>query len=261
MTRLIFIIIALSLLSPAMGFAQQTEEDPFKRDPIFSKSLEELFGSDQGEMEDESDTSGTQEAQRAVRRLSYSGLDLGGDIEAGPYFSNELYSQYPNLPMIHFNRVNGLFLGIRAERMQWHRFGSFLDIPQIQPHGFIGYGTASKEWEYAIGLEKKIGEKRRFMVGAEYYDATATEDYRRVGLTETSLTSFFAGYDFLDYYKQEGFGIYSVLRSERWIETAFSYNETTFSTLFQETDYTMFGKSSVYRPNPAIDRNTDEIDL
>ena len=261
MKNLTLLLFAISVLTvPVFGQSTGVDDDPFKRDPIFNKSLDELFGVETEEDAEEAEND-TEHSSRVIKKVSRNGIDLGGGLEAGPYYSNELYNQYPNLPMIHFNRVNGLFFGIRAERMQWHRFGSFLDIPQIQPHGFIGYGTASKEWEYAIGLEKKIGEKRRFMVGAEYYDATATEDYRRVGLTETSLTSFFAGYDFLDYYNQEGFGIYSVLRSERWIETAFSYNETTFSTLFQETDYTMFGKSSVYRPNPAIDRNADEIDL
>jgi hypothetical protein len=261
MKNLIYLFVFIPLLTvPVFAQSAHSDEDPFKRDPIFNKSLDELFGNESDEeMGEESDD--IQHSSRVIKKVSRNGIDLGGGLEAGPYYSNELYNQYPNLPMIHFNRVNGLFIGIRAERMQWHRFGSFLDIPQIQPHGFIGYGTASKEWEYAIGLEKKIGESRRFMVGAEYHKATATEDYRRVGLTETSLTSFFAGYDFLDYYKQEGFGVYSVIRSERWIEAAFSYNESTFSTLFQETDYTMFGKSSVYRPNPAIDRSADEIDL
>lgn len=261
MKNLIILLLFFSVTSaPLFGQTTAVEDDPFKRDPIFNKSLEELFGEESDEeVEDEQDE--MERSSRVIRRVSRNGIDLGGGLEAGPYFSNELYNQYPNLPMIHFNRVNGLFLGIRAERMQWHRFGSFLDIPQIQPHGFIGYGTASKEWEYAIGLEKKIGEKRRFMVGAEYYDATATDDYSRAGLTETSLTAFFAGYDFLDYYKQEGFGIYSVLRSDRWVEAAFSYNESTFSSLKQETDYTMFGKSSLYRPNPAIDRNADELEL
>jgi hypothetical protein len=218
MKNLILLLLFVPLLSAAAyGQTTQVEDDPFKRDPIFNKSLDELFGTESEEEASEQLDDDEEHGSRVIRRVSRNGIDLGGGLEAGPYYSNELYNQYPNLPMIHFNRVNGLFLGIRAERMQWHRFGSFLDIPQIQPHGFIGYGTASKEWEYAVGLEKKIGENRRFMVGAEYYDATATEDYRRTGLTETSLTAFFAGYDFLDYYKQEGFGLYSVLRSERWI--------------------------------------------
>lgn len=254
---ILFLLFFLMIVD--LSARQQSDtEDPFQRDPIFNKSIDELLGR---QSQDEETASIAESQERVVRNMAKTGIDFGGSLEAGPYYSNALYSQYPNLPMIHFNRVNGLFLGLRSERMQWHRYGSFLNIPQIQPHGFIGYGTASKEWEYGIGLEKLIGAKKRFMVGGEYHRATATEDFNRVGLTETSLTAFFAGYDFLDYYKMEGFGIYTVLRTNRWFEAAFSYNRDTFSSLNQNTGYTMFGKSSLYRPNPPIDVSSDEIDL
>ncbi|TVQ01212.1 MAG: hypothetical protein EA359_14155 [Balneolaceae bacterium] len=262
--RISILTLFLFLLIRPELFAQTADpDDPFRRDPIFTTSIDELFGrsgpddaSEVAEIDREPD-----DFNRAVRRLSITGLDLGGSFEAGPYYSSALYSQYPNLPTFHFNRVNGLFFSIRKERMQWHRNDSFLNIPQIQPHGFIGYGTASKDWEYAIGLEKLIGTNRRFMVGAEYYNATGTEDFRRVGLVESTVTSFLAGYDYLDYHKMEGFGIYSVFRTRRWLETSFSYNATNYSTVFQNTRYSLFGYASTYRPNPAIDELTDEIKL
>ena len=256
-------ILLCFLVAPLLSVAQHSDpDDPFKRDPIFNQSLDELFGTENDEQEDDDgDRDNEQHFDGAVRHLSQSGFDLGGGFEAGPYYSSSLYSQYPNLPMIHFNRVNGLFLGYRTERMQWHRYGSFLDIPQIQPHGLIGWGTASKDWEYALGLEKLIGKNRRFLIGGEYHNATATEDYTRVGLVESSITSFFAGYDYLDYYNMEGFGFYALYRTKRWIETGFSYNRDTFSTLEQNTSYSLFGRASTYRPNPPIDANADEIDL
>jgi hypothetical protein len=173
-------LICLIFLLPLPVLAQVgSDDDPFKRDPIFTKPLDDFFGT--GDPEEETG----KDAEQVIRRLSVSGIDLGGSLEAGPYYSNELYSQYPNLPMFHFNRVNGLFLGIRKERMQWHRYGSFLDIPQIQSHGFIGYGTASKRWEYALGAEKKIGRNNHLMIGGEFYRATGTEDYRRTGSPKT----------------------------------------------------------------------------
>ncbi|WP_069131830.1 hypothetical protein [Rhodohalobacter halophilus] len=261
MKNIMLLILSLFILFPAIGFAQQSDDDPFKRDPIFNKSLEELFGTQRTvELEGEERDS-LRDADRAVRRLSYSGFDLGGDFEAGPYYSNELYSQYPNLPMIHFNRVNGLFLGIRKERMQWHRYGSFLNIEQINPHGFIGYGTASKEWEYALGVEKLIGENKRLMIGGEFHKATSTEDYTRSGLIENSLTSFFASYDFHDYFQMEGLGLYAAYRTDRWFEAAFSYNRDTFRSVERNTTWSLFGKSSPYRLNPPIDAFADEIDL
>ncbi|MCC5940434.1 MAG: hypothetical protein JJU37_02755 [Balneolaceae bacterium] len=255
------ILLFFILLFPVLAIAQQSdEEDPFKRDPIFTKSLDELLGISQTREDVETERE-TAELNNVVRRLSVSGVDLGGSFEAGPYYSNALYSQYPNLPAFHFNRVNGLFIGVKKERMQWHRRSSFLNIPQIDVHGFIGYGTASRSWDYAIGLEKMIGRSNRLLVGFEYHNATATEDFRRVGLVETSITSFLAGYDYLDYHHMEGFGIYTAYRTNRWVEAAFSYNRNTFTSIEQNTAYTMFGYSRTYRPNPAIDWFSDEIDL
>ncbi len=256
------LFIILLFLFPLFVIAQQADdEDPFKRDPIFSKSIPELLGISETEEETQPGVTETTEFNRAVRRLSVTGMDLGGSFDAGPYFSNALYSQYPNLSNLHFNRVNGLFFGIKEERMQWHRRSSFLNIPQVNLHGMIGYGTASKRWDYSIGLEKLIGSRNRFMVGFEFHNATATDDFQRVGLSETSLTSFLASYDFLDYYQMEGFGIYTAIRSNRWLEGAFSFNRSTFSSLEQRTSYSLFGYSSTYRPNPAIDLFSDEIDL
>lgn len=261
MARIVLLISLILAFGSADVTAQQGDDDPFKRDPIFNKSLEELLGLEDKKPGDVDSTGQRGEEERVVRRLSNTGIDLGGSIEAGPYYSNALYSQYPNLPMIHFNRVNGLFLGIRKERMQWHRYNSFLNIEQIHPHGFIGYGTASKDWEYALGVEKLFGEQRRLLIGGEFHSATSTEDHYRVGLIETSLTSFFASYDFLDYHGMEGFGIYTVYRTDRWFEAAFSFNRDTFRSLERNTTYSMFGKSNGYRLNPPIDRFSDQIDL
>lgn len=257
-------LLLIAFLIAPLGLYGQSQEhdDPFERDPIFNKSLDELFGrTDSSHEENEHSHGKERENSSAVEKLSRTGVDLGGSIEAGPYYSSDLYSLYPNLPTIHFNRVNGLFIGYRKERMQWHRYSSFLDIPQIQPHGLIGWGTASKDWEYALGLEKIIGEDRRFLIGGEFHDATATEDYKRVGLVESSLTSFFAAYDYPDYYNMEGFGFYGIYRTQRWIETGFSYTRDQFSTLEQNTSFSLFGKSGTYSPNRPIDSNADEIDL
>jgi len=254
----IFPLLFIFLLPVAL-YGQQTEDDPFKRDPIFTRPLDDFFGV--GNEEGKEGETEIESTEKALKRLNVTGIDLGGNLEAGPYYSNALYSQYPNLPMIHFNRVNGLFFGVKKERMQWHRYGNLFNIPQIQPHGFIGYGTASKEWEYAVGLEKLIGERKRLMIGGEFHRAASTEDHYRVGLTETSITSFLASYDFLDYHHMEGYGLYASYRTQRWIEAAFSYNRDTFSSLSQNTSYSLFGRASVFRANPPIDQFSDEIDL
>ena len=257
--KILALIVTLSF--PVLLQAQQADQDdPFKRDPFFTKSLEEMFGL-QTETEETDEVATREEVDRAVRRLSRRGIDLGGSFGAGPYYSSALYSQYPNLNIWHFNRVNGLFMGIGKERMQWHRRSNFLYIPQLEAHGFIGWGTASKRWEYSIGAEKLIGPNNRFMIGGEFHRATGTEDYNRVGLTEASLTSFIGGYDFLDYHMAEGYGFYALYRTSRWLEAGFSYNRDTFSSLEQTTSFSVFGKSGNYSPNPPIDGISDQIDL
>ena len=257
--KILALIVTFSF--PVLLQAQQADrDDPFKRDPFFTKSLEEMFGI-QSEAEETEVVVAREEVDRAVRRLSRIGVDLGGSFGAGPYYSSALYSQYPNLNRWHFNRVNGLFMGIGKERMQWHRRSNFLYIPQLEPHGFIGWGTASKRWEYAIGAEKLIGPNNRFMIGGEFHRATGTEDYNRVGLTETTITSFVGGYDFLDYHLAEGYGFYALYRTTRWMEAGFSYNRDTFSSLEQNTSYSLFGKSGNYSPNPPVDASSNQIDL
>ncbi len=242
------------VLSQERGEEEEIE-DPFKRSLIFAPTIDELFDEEDPFEFDET------EFERNVRFLSNTGLDLGAGFEAGPYYSNHLYSQYPNLSTLHFNRVNGLYIGLKKERMQWYRRSSFLTIPEIQPHGFIGIGTASGRVEYGFGLERLFGEERRFMAGAEYHRATATEDYWRTGLIENTLSSLFAGYDYLDYYQIEGIGIYAVHRTNRLLEVAFSYNKDEYSSLEQNTSFSLFGYANTYRPNPAIDSDADVINL
>ncbi|CAN5244290.1 BamA/TamA family outer membrane protein [soil metagenome] len=256
-------VSTIFLLSPIVLMAQEqqeetseaeTQEDPFKRLFIFGPSIEDLL-EDPGFEIDESDL------VRSARYIANTGIDLGAGFEAGPYYTNALYSQYPNLPAIHFNRVNGLFFSIKKERMQWHRRSTFLTIPEIQPHGFVGIGTATGTIDYAFGLDRLFGERERFMLGTELHRATATEDYWRTGLIENTLTSLFAGYDYLDYYRLYGFGIYAVYRTNRLIEAAFSYNANQVSTLQQETTFSLFGYSNTYRPNPPVDANSDQINI
>src|SRR5690625_6267327 len=97
------------------------------------------------------------------------------------------------------------------------------------------------------------------MVGGEYHRGSATEDFNRVGLNETTLTSLMAGYDFPDYYKMEGFGLYTLMRTRRWLEAGFSYSRNSYSSLQANTDFSIFGKSSLYRPNPPLDRKSTRL--
>lgn len=250
-TLLFCLVFALAAIHQPL-FGQNTGnhsggDDPFREDPLFSRSLGELLGT--------SSDSSTGDDTRYWDRLYRHGIDLGGTLEAGPYSSSALYGTYPTLPMIHFNRVDGLFLGVRKERMQWYDSDWLLDIPRIKPHGMLGYAFSLGEWQYSIGAERLFGKRRHVMVGAEYHSATTTDDYWRVGLNETSLTAFAGGYDYLDYYRQRGWGAYLLVRTNRLFEGGIALNDNRFSSLDRQLDWALFGSGGRYRENPPVDRN------
>ena len=258
------LLLFLAVPSTALAQSESSSEeaDPFKNDPFFSRPLDELLKPAKKEQETESDSTDTggyhhnsssYNNNRFVRRISLEGLDYGGLLESGPYVSNPLYGLYPSLPMVHFNRVDGLFLGFRSERMQWYSYQHFFDILNLNPRGMIGYSFGQEEWQYEAGLEKYFGRRDRVMIGAEFHRATTTDDYWRMGMSETSLTAILAGYDYLDYYKQEGFGAYILARSARFLEGGVSYNTDEFSSLDVNTSYAIFGSHGRYRDNPPIE--------
>ncbi len=260
-TILIFLIAASSAFAQSSGSDQ--EDEPFRNEPFFSKPVEELLkrpGKDTVKTESE-----YRDYDYYLNSLNEDGIDLSGAIESGPYRSNALYSIYPSLPMIHFNRVDALFLGIRRERMQWYNHDNFLGVPGINPHGLIGYSFGQDEWQYVLGLEKYLGRKNRVIIGGEYHSATTTDDYWRVGLIETSLTSFMGGYDFQDYYKQEGLGAYLLFRTKRLFEGGVAYNDDRYSSQQRQTDWALFGAGNRYRANPPVEFTNgsaiDTVDL
>ena len=119
----LFLFFVMPLIAMAQESGDQ-EQDPFRGDPIFNQSLRELMGEEppaQAHADSSSGNASETPPRRRVRQLQREGLDFDGGLGSGPYHANPLYNQYPNLPMIHYNRVNGLFLGLKKSRMQRFR--------------------------------------------------------------------------------------------------------------------------------------------
>lgn len=248
-----FILITLILLfSSGITLAQEKKEEPFKNDPLFSSPIYKVTKKDKEDIGLTSDHD--QDLQEPYyENLSEDGIDVPGFFNSGPNGASALYSVYPNLPMIHYNRVNVLFLGYKKDRMQWYNSDSWLGVPSVQLHGLIGYSTGQREMQYSLGLEKLIGIQNHIMIGGEYYNATTTDDDWRVGLNETTLTSFTAGYDYLDYYKQKGWGSYMLFRTDRFFEGGVAFSSSSYSSMNQQTSWALFSnRSNIFRPNPAI---------
>lgn len=227
----------------------EDEDDPFKESPFFSRPVHELL------REPPKDWGNKEKVRqkKTYRKFDDSGVDFGDLFVRDVYSAPLIYAQYPVLPMVHYNRVNGLYLGVQQERMAWHDYDFLFDIPGISITGGLGYAFALEEWQYALGLEKRIGEREYVILGAEYHNQTTTDDYWRVGVNETSITALGAGYDFLDYYKLEGYGAYALFRTRRFVEFGITYNNDDYLNLEQQTDYAFFGSASTFRPNQDID--------
>lgn len=178
-------------------------------------------------------------------------LDIFSQIGPNP----ALYGFSPSVQALHYNRVNGLFLGIDTEFEDF--IHDFTDLHGFDVQALVGYSIGRKNWQYQVGLEKSIG--RRFRLGADYHNLTATEDYWRSGLTENSLSSLVAGYDYHDYHKAEGFSVYGSLRVFRRSYLGLSYNTDSFSSLDAITAYNIYGEGNIFRANPSIDSNLDEF--
>ncbi|MDR9419682.1 hypothetical protein [Gracilimonas sp.] len=189
----------------------------------------------------------------------YEGLDQNFYSESSFGVKNPIYSAFPVSENFRFNRVDGFFIGVQEEKMNWSR-GDFLGIEDIDVHGMVGYSSAQNNFQYTIGAEKSIGDDRKWLLlGGELYNTTATEDYWRTGSYENSVSMLSAGFDFYDYHQSDGFGFYGILQPVKSIELGASYNLSQFSTLEARTDFSIFSRYSTFRPNPAIDFTTDMI--
>jgi hypothetical protein len=125
----------------------------------------------------------------------------------------------------------------------------------VEFDGFIGYSTGQKDWQYRAAASKRFGQW--LMFGGILTNSSTTDDHWRTGLSENSITSLVAGYDYHDYYKAEGYGVFTELELGKFISIGASYNYTTYSTLQTNTEYSFFGDGNITRINPAIDATTD----
>ncbi len=190
----------------------------------------------------------------------YDGLDQSFYKESSFGVKNSIYSAYPVAQMVRYNRVDGLFLGYQEDKMDWNKYNNLFDLPDINLNGMLGYSFGQKAWQYSIGLEKNIGSSHKWlMLGGNLYNSTTTEDYWRTGQTENSVTSFFTGFDYQDYYKADGYGFYGLLKPTRAIELGASYNWDNYNTLDANTDFSLISKYAAFRPNPGLHTGIDNI--
>ncbi len=157
---------------------------------------------------------------------------------------------YRSIPAIRYNRVDGLVLGIRRLPLSWDSW----ERARLYGHG--GYAFGDKSWQYEVGAEARTGNRSGssldFKAGASYRRTTATEDLWKSSWVENTLAAFFFNYDFLDYFRVEGFTTYASARLTPRLQVTGAYRQEKYSSLENEVHWTLFGGRD-FRINPPID--------
>lgn len=150
---------------------------------------------------------------------------------------------------IRYNRVEGLYAGIRLRKEYWQR--RYPQRPFI--FGRVGYTFSAKEIQYQLGLENGFFDDFRFAVGGEYHRLFDTSDRWIIPDTENSLAAFLIKQDYHDFYLREGWSGYVSQRVIDWITLTATYHDDKVDSLEKNTNWALFGGKRDFRDNPPMD--------
>ncbi|HTR82696.1 MAG TPA: hypothetical protein VMM58_13795, partial [Bacteroidota bacterium] len=181
-----------------------------------------------------------------------------GETQRRSYRFNDLWLGEPSLPsnfVFRYNRVEGLFLGLGAEK-KFYWDGS----KSISGYGSAGYGFAFHRWRANAGLDREFAtDDALFEVGAEGHNITDTKDQWIMKLTENNIAALLWHEDYRDYFTREGFSVHAARYTK---ESNFSsqlrvdYLVDDYSSLSNGTNWSLFRQSRSFRDNPAVTEGT-----
>ena len=155
--------------------------------------------------------------------------------------------------MFRYNRVEGLFLGLRLGRDIWKgERKSWFDL-----YGHAGYGFSRKHGCYQIGLQRSFFGNYGPIIGIEAHDIVDTEDKWIIPTFENSLAAFFLREDFQDYYRREGYSAYLSHDISEYLTLTGEFRKDHHFDLKRKTNWSIFGGDKKFRENPVI----NEIEL
>ena len=150
--------------------------------------------------------------------------------------------------LARYNRVEGLFLGVRLPRYYWNEATRL----NVSLYGHAGYGFKSKKGRYQVGLERWFFDMCRFTIGGEAHDLTDTQDKWIISTFENSLAAFFLREDFQDYYRRVGASGYVMQNITPNFRLVFGYKKDKFYSMEKTTNWSLFGGHKKFSENPII---------
>ena len=151
--------------------------------------------------------------------------------------------------MFRYNRVEGLFLGLKLGHDDWRdKNSAWFDI-----YGHAGYGFSRKRGCYQIGVERSIFGRLGPVIGIEAHDLVDTEDKWIIPTFENSLAALWLREDFQDYYRREGYSGYLSHAISEFLTMKAAYRKDHHYDLTRKTNWSIFGGDKKFRENPLID--------
>lgn len=192
----------------------------------------------------------TGEEQEAYHRLdSTQTLDKqfkpsGALVVIGNVFGSSWFS-----PDVRFNRVEGFFLGASMKEDSLTKsIGGSIDA---------GYGFSDEKPKGRLHISYYLDQQRHVFVDARFYqDVERFLDDRNHTSVSNIFSSLLYKTDYFDYYYVRGFQAGLSVKPMRNFQMKLSYRNEDHMNAQQHTDFSLFSRSDVYRPNPRIDEGT-----
>ena len=193
----------------------------------------------------------THEEQHAYRTLdSTQTLDKqfkpSGPLSdlSGPVFEFLRYAD------VRFNRVEGLFLGLKYTRDSV--FSSRLTLS-----GSAGYAHSDQKPKFRLGASVFLDAARKWKIGAETYKGIDhIPDAGYYPALVIALASVLNKIDYRDYYYVRGWRAFVEAKPLSRLSLRMEYKNEDEATAVKVTDFSIFEKNKLFRLNPPIQDGT-----
>lgn len=144
-----------------------------------------------------------------------------------------------------FNRVEGFFFGARNE---------FKNIsPYLNVSAAAGVGISDQRFEYELGSTAFTSKDHHVGIGGEVYSKLDNvPDDGFYGPLLISLMALIDQNDYRDYYLSRGWRMFVTADPMRALHSALSFTSENQSSMETNSYYSLFSRTSAYRPNPPI---------
>lgn len=152
-------------------------------------------------------------------------------------------------PSFRYNRVDGFHLGLGYRRT----------IIKNLSLNFIGaYKTGLKRWAHGGELKYRFGKNRTIFINLKYInDTQVCVRSRNYPPIFTSIHSIFGSRDYFDYYWNQSLrGETGISFSRIPIRLSLHLRSENHTSVDKTTDWSLFKKDRVQRPNPVIDEGS-----